>query len=401
MLSLSPRAVWVRLHRWLALSLGVLLSMHALLGSVLIVAKPLDRWAHAGLFTVASEGVPAEPLESVRARLVAEFGAASNFTIRPPREVGDSMQARVFGPWNGTVYWDRSGRELGRRASAEGFYNTVYELHRNLLLGETGSSVLAAMALAYLLMLVSGLVLWWPRRWPPALQPRWGRGWQVWVWDLHRTAGAVLGLALAVCVVTGAYMAWPVLGRTVSALAGQSAYKPVPKPAGEDAAGVVPLDRLVLLAQQQFPQAQLGFVHVPGRAGAAVRVRLRLPDDAHPNGLTSVWLDQRSGQVLRALRWDQLDAGSRYVSTLYPLHTGELGGWPLTVVVALLGLALWGLGVTGVLVWARRRWNQRQARRTASSVGRRGARRAQAPTTAPTQAPVGAPAQAPAVGEGR
>ncbi|MHB9835992.1 PepSY domain-containing protein [Paraburkholderia terrae] len=56
-----------------------------------------------------------------------------------------------------------------------------------------------------------------------------------------------------------------------------------------------------------------------------------------------------------AQRWDQLDPGARAVSVIYPLHTGELGGPLLMTVRGVDGLALFGLSVTGVWQWWRRR----------------------------------------------
>jgi uncharacterized iron-regulated membrane protein len=80
-----------------------------------------------------------------------------------------------------------------------------------------------------------------------------------------------------------------------------------------------------------------------------------LPDDPHPNGLSSVWLDPNDGTVLGAMRWNHLDPGARAVAVIYPLHTGELGGMALEALVAMGGVVLGGLGVTGLWLWWRRR----------------------------------------------
>jgi len=50
------------------------------------------------------------------------------------------------------------------------------------------------------------------------------------------------------------------------------------------------------------------------------------------------------------------------VSVIYPLHTGELGGPLLMTVLGVGGLALFGLSVTGVWQW----WRRRKARRVPS-----------------------------------
>jgi uncharacterized iron-regulated membrane protein len=77
--------------------------------------------------------------------------------------------------------------------------------------------------------------------------------------------------------------------------------------------------------------------------------------------------DPFSGNVLAAQRWDQLDPGARAVSVIYPLHTGELGGPLLMTVLGVGGLALFGLSVTGVWQW----WRRRKARRVPSGTRNR------------------------------
>ena len=353
------RKLWLTSHRWLALALGWLLVLAACLGSLLTVAKPLDQWAHPGLFRqpVTASAPATAPLADVRARLQQEFGAAG-FTFRPPRQPGDTLWVYVRGPWDGIVFFDASGRELGRRGETEGLYNLLFELHSTLLLGVPGQALLLAAAGSYLLLMLTGLVLWWPRRWPPSLRIHWRAGALRCSADLHKTAGALLGLLIAVSVASGAYMAWPPLRALVSSVAGDAPVR-VPQPGPPAAAGpAATLDQMVRTARSVFPAAMVGYVQVPAAPGQAVRVRLKLPDDPHPNGLSSVWLHPTSGQVLKVLRWSGLDAGNRLVATVYPLHIGALGGPWHQVLVGLTGLALATLGASGLLLW----WQRRRAR---------------------------------------
>ncbi len=352
------RRLWFQAHTWLALSLGWLLALNALLGALLTVAKPLDHWFNNHLFVPAASAAerPSASLESLRVRLTEELGPQANFTFRPPREPGESLRAYVSGAWDGVVYFDNTGRELGRRGETEGLHNLIFELHSTVLLGDAGRALLAFVALSYLLLLLSGLVLWWPQRWPPNLKIRLRRGWHPALYDLHRSAGAVLGLLIAVSVATGAYMAWPPLRAAVSSLAGETQVKAPPVPKDSLQLPRRSLDELVSIAQTRFPGAMVGYVQAPGGTGKAVRVRFKVDDDRHPNGLSSVWLHPHTGEILSTYRWNELDTGSRIITVIYPLHTGELGGTPLTVLVGLGGLILAGLGISGLWLWTRRTW---------------------------------------------
>lgn len=347
--------MWLRLHRWTALTLGWLLALTALLGAALVVAPSLDRWANPQLFESRATGGAPAALQPIRQRLVAEFGPETNLTLRPPRTPGDTLWVRVRGRWNGTVYFDPvSGIEQGRRGEHEGVYNLLFELHSELLMGDSGKAVLTTASLAYVLLLLTGLVLWWPRQWPPRLRVERRQGTLRGLFDLHRTGGALMGVLILVSVATGAYMAWPPMRGWVSQLAGQ-APAPVPKVQAVATAPAASLDVLVARAQAEFPGAPIGYIHVPAQGRRPVQVRFRLSDDPHPNGLSSVWLHPVTAEVLATRRWNALDPGARAVAVIYPLHTGALGGPLHSLLTAFTGLTLSALGGTGLWLWWLRR----------------------------------------------
>ena len=361
MLRAPLRRLWLKIHRWTGLTLGPILALTALLGAVLVVTQPLDRQAHPDFFVSRSAGdaiaaAAALPLEPLRQRILAEFGPDTNFTLRPPHNPDETLWVLVRGKWDGTLYLDpATGAEQGRRGTEEGFYNLAYKTHNSLLLGSNGKAILAFVALSYLFLLVTGLVLWWPTRWPPSLRIVLNRGLLRGLFDLHRTGGAVLGLLIAVSVATGAYMAWRPLGNFISAAMGQQPVKAPTIAKGGASGPRLPLNELVARAQQVYPGQPIGYVLVPGKADRPMRVRFRLPDDPHPNGISSVWLNPVTGEVLAARKWQDMDAGNGAVAVIFPLHTGELGGVVHKVVTALLGLALGGLGFSGIWLWWRRR----------------------------------------------
>jgi uncharacterized iron-regulated membrane protein len=355
----TARRWWLKVHRWTALSLGLPLALVALLGSLLVVARPLDRALHPELFAAGPGAASPWMLETARQALAREFPRAA-LTLRPPREAGDTLQVMVRGDWRGTVWFDPATlEERGRRGEHEGFVNAVFELHSSLLMDDAGKAVLAVIALSYLALLATGAVLWWPTRWSQALKVALDRGaLRAWL-DLHRTGGAVLGLALAVSIASGAYMAWRPLSQAVTHVTGETPVRPPVVPEAAAASSAKPLDSLVAIARREYPLGEngSGYVGYVQWAGAQkpLRVRLKLPDDPHPNGLTSVWLHPSSGEVLARQRWNTLDPGARAFSVIYPLHTGQLGGPVHEAFNLLLGMTTFGLGVTGLWLWWRRR----------------------------------------------
>ncbi|WP_077035840.1 PepSY domain-containing protein [Pelomonas sp. KK5] len=358
-MNVSLRRLWLRLHRWIALGLGWLLVLAGLTGATLIVAQPLDRQLHPELFVSRSAvDAPAVPLEPLRERAAAEFGAGAALIFRLPREPGDTLQISVKASrWIGTLFVDpATGQEQGRRSETGSFAGALYKLHSTLLMQDTGKTVLAFAALAYLFMLVTGLVLWWPRQWPPSLKVELRRGLLRGLFDLHRTGGALLGLLVAVSVFTGAYMAWRPLGEVFNTVSGQVAVKPPKLPKGAVGEGKLPtVDQLLATARVQFPGELVNLVQLSPKLDRPVRVRFRLADEPHPNGISSVWLDPRNGRLLGVQRWSDLDPGARSVVWIYPMHTGELGGPLHEALNVAIGLALGCFGVTGLWLWWKRR----------------------------------------------
>lgn len=240
--SAKLRRCWTLAHRSIGLTLGSILILAVFTGALMTVARPLDEWVHACLFRVAPQvsvvsGLPErqiEPradgggvLERVRQQLASEFGPGASFRLRPPQQADDSLRARVSGSWDGVVYFDpRTAVELGRRSEHQALVNLLFELHSTLLMGEAGKAILALASLAYLFLLISGLVLWWPIRWRQASSAKLKSGPTRALFDLHRVGGSLLGLLIAVSVVSGAYMAWRPLSAAVGAERGAGDDRP-------------------------------------------------------------------------------------------------------------------------------------------------------------------------------
>jgi len=354
------RRAWLTAHRWFALGLGWVLVLSGLTGALLVVAQPLDRQLHPELFHArTTETVPGSvpaSLQQALERFQVQFARGSTFSFRPAQAAGETTELRVAGPWKGSVYLDpATGLEQGRRGSDEGALNLLFTLHSSLWLQSTGKAVLACVALIYACLLLSGLILWWPRRWPPVWKPEVRKDLLRALFDLHRLGGAMLGLLILVSVSTGAYMAWRPLGSAINAVSGSTAVKPPTLPAHPSDAPVASLDVLAASARQAWPDATLAVLPVPTDARHPLRVRLRTADEPHPYGVSPVWLDPVTGKLLAKRRWNEMDPGSGAVAVIFPLHTGMLGGPLHQVFVALIGLSLAGLGGSGLWLWWRRR----------------------------------------------
>ena len=346
------RRLWLKAHRWLGLSFGVVLMVAALSGSVMLAVEPIDELINRDLtFPTDASNVS---YGAVLENLEGFTKPNTDVTLRPPRDANESFQAFVRGDWRGTVYLHPStGEILGRRGETEGFMGFLFALHSNLFAGEVGKAVLTMSVIAYLLMLASGIYLWWPKRWSRALSMRWTTGTHRALFDWHRVTGVLFGFVVLIALGSGAYMAWPPLARSVNLLVNDTHSAPPSISGGPPTARTVEV--AVQQAQTLFPTAMVGYVQIPTLPDRPIRVRLRLPDDPHPNGLTSVWLHPDNATPIRSDLWSELDLGTHAYAYIYPLHIGELWGTPWTILVFITGGVLSAYAVTGFLLWVRRR----------------------------------------------
>lgn len=354
MAAVRLRRLWLKLHRWVGLSLGMLLLISATTGTLLILGEPIDEALRPTLYRAQEVGDG--KLDPVLEKLRTEFGNDASFTFRPPREPGETLHVFVSGPWKGTVFFDpATGKERGRLGQTEGFFNTVFALHSTLLANQIGRSALAMSALGYILLLATGLTLWWPKWWRNALKVQTGFGFTRSLFDLHRVVGALMGLLVLMSIVTGVYMVWRPISAGVSAVAGSTPVRPpvIAEPVGQSRGTI---DEAMDAASKLVPDGKVGYAQVPASGTQPVRIRYRVPDDPHPNGLTSVWMHPETLQVLAVHRWNELDTGTRAYSWIYPLHIGELGGRATWLMTLLSGVALIWMGVSGTWLWWRRRF---------------------------------------------
>ncbi|WP_434032178.1 PepSY-associated TM helix domain-containing protein [Vibrio furnissii] len=110
-----------------------------------------------------------------------------------------------------------SGHVLGTIDRSESWYQLANSIHATLLIGDTGDYLLEIAASLGILLLVSGLYLWWPRDNASKagfLKIRFGSGTRIVMRDLHANLGGVLSIVLLFFLISG--LSWTGLwGKTL------------------------------------------------------------------------------------------------------------------------------------------------------------------------------------------
>ncbi|MBA78700.1 MAG: hypothetical protein CMO30_25830 [Tistrella sp.] len=91
-------------------------------------------------------------------------------------------------------------------------------------------------------------------------------------------------------------------------------------------------------------------------------------DTGHPH----LYLDDQTGEVLMATIPGQGTPGDVFLQVQFPLHSGRIGGLAGRILIAVAGVALAVVSVTGVVIWWRKRRARRQVAARETAAARKG-----------------------------
>ena len=367
---MNARKLILKVHLVLSLAAGAVLVLAGLTGSALVFREEIDRALDPSVHQAPrpAHGNSAKAsLAAVLERVRRAHPEHRPMYVRMPRVEGGSYEFWIDAPDGRLVYADPyTGGVLGSRVPGETLTGWLHDLHVELLLGEAGHTVQGVAGLALVALTVTGALLWWPgvRHLGRGFRVSWRAPWKRVNYDLHKAVGAVGAPLLFVAGLTGAALVFHEAARW--ALDGITASPPAPKPpastprgSGTDHLAPADIDAAIAAAAAVLPRARTTWVYLPEAEDDAFTIRLKLPEEAHPNGSNFVYVDRYSGRVLRADLTPQQSAGARAFNLLYPSHTGVVWGLPGRLLGALAGVLPLVLLTTGLILW-RSRWRRKR-----------------------------------------
>lgn len=376
---LRLRRLWLNVHLYLGLTLGTLLAMLGLTGTVIGFWEEIYEWTDPELVVPkASAGYASldRVMENVHA---AHPQRPKSWELWLPRTPHSVIYANYSGPEEkGAAYAatliiavdPNTGELIKTWYWGETVITWLYNLHAFLALGVPGENLVGMAGLLSFASLGTGLYLWWPqgrvRR--SAFLPA-GRGGAARLeYDVHRLVGLYTLLVMVVISITGAMLVFPrQFGAAIGAFSPVQDLHPHVRSTPRPGAGAVAVSAAVAAAMAAFPGAAVKRVFTPDNAGDTFRVVLRqdaeIFNQSHP--YTQAWVDQYSGKVLRVTDPTRFAPGTALLSYRLAFHNGEAFGLPGRLLVSALGAVIALLWFTGVLQWWRRRRIQRQRQQVA------------------------------------
>jgi uncharacterized iron-regulated membrane protein len=363
---MPAKLLLIRLHRWVGLAIGLLVILQGVTGAAVAFRHELNRLVHPAALVVPPAAHPA-PLRAVAAAAKAAFPDRKLARIDMPARADDAYFVRLDAKPGDIAYAavdPGTARVLRSGPLSAWPVEFLYQLHMQLLSGDTGERVVGFTGLGLLFMALTGPFVWWPglgrmrRALGVDLATDLHRGSR----DLHRLGGLLVAPVLALTAGTGVLMAWqPWLAPAVSLVApvGET---PAPKALPGPCALPHALDEAVAAAVARHPGQVVKSVRFPGKGGKVVAVYLRALGTSNGRATDHVWVDACTATVLQEKGALTEPAGSRFFNGLLWIHTGQWLGGVGRVLALLAAVTVAGLGVTGFLQWATRTARMRRNR---------------------------------------
>jgi uncharacterized iron-regulated membrane protein len=343
------------LHLWLGLASGLVVFIVAITGCIYAFEKEIKSIVYQDILSVEKND-SAQSLDKLLSAVKKEYKKPGIKTIFVPADSTSSVQFNlknklsVFlnpytGAITGTIHQDNS------------FFGIVLQIHRSLLLGEFGKKITGISAFIFLFMIISGMILWWPKgklnkqkfslkrnTSPKRLN-----------YDLHSVMGFYASWIIIFTVFTGLIWSFKWLEAGMYSMAGSKKEKKQYHSAYIDST-CFSLEKTLSLCRQEFPDHKEIFIAFPEDSNGVYRFNLR---NNNYGGFYKyqhqLYFDQYTGNIIKKQLFEETQKGDKLKAINYDVHTGKILGLPGQLLVFFAALITASLPITGFIMWRNKR----------------------------------------------
>lgn len=385
-----------RWHFFAGLFVVPFMLMLAFTGIIYLFKPQLDQWMFGELLNVPASSQMAHPADHLVKVALQRYPGAVLLKYQPPATATSSSKlvirhqgqklAVYLDPYRGTL--------LGSQDESSTLQAVVLKLHGELFMGRSGDLLVELAASWGVVLLVSGLYLWWPRgRGKLAVfWPRFSAGGRTLWRDLHAVTGFwgvlfVLFMLFSGLTWTGLWgekfaavwsqfpaQMWddvPKSNRKAIALNSTEdkvvpwavEQTPLPRSTGNhaehSAPGTGPSGNLASISLQQI-------IHLAQARNVAPGYTIALPDGPEgaytisvfpddPRHEATLHVDQYSGKVLADIRFKDYAAVPKAVEFGVALHEGKFFGLANQLLMLAICLLVIFSCISGIIMWIKRK----------------------------------------------
>jgi uncharacterized iron-regulated membrane protein len=368
----KPKYFVGKIHLWLGLTSGLVVFIVAITGCIFVFQKEISDLCYRKTFFVQPQHTAPLPVSRLRTIAQDALGPGqplNNITVyKDPERAWEFMAYKMNDTaltYFGAVVYYRSvfidpytGAVTGFRNYRTDFFSVVKYLHWSLLLNTPyGQPVVGWATFIFVVMLVTGLILWWPKKWNKAnrksrLQIKTGARIKRLIYDLHNVLGFYIFLPVVLVALTGMVWAFPWFKAVVYVAASGSTKATASANVTSKPTAVTgnAMDIAFGTVMVQYPDAQrIGITPATGKEGTIYMFAYSGKETYY--NYDALQFDQYSGRLLHKERSRDKNRGERLIGMNYDIHVGAIGGIAGKIIAFLASLVAASLPVTGFCIW--------------------------------------------------
>lgn len=370
---------WIsKIHLWLGLSSGLVVFIVAVTGCIYAFQAEIQDLVQPYRFVDEVGETVLPPSEVWKIADEALPGKHLHGILYPQVE-NRAAQAIYYSfedHYYYFVYVDQfTGKVLKVKDEFADFFRIVLDGHFYLWLPQDiGQPVVASFTLVFLVMVISGLILWWPKKKKgveKSFKIRWDARWRRKNYDLHQVLGFYVMIFALVFALTGLVwgFTWFRDGYYAMTTGGKQYveyYAPVSDSTFQYQGEIPGIDRVWMKMREEYPTAEWIEVHPPDYEHGSFAA------NANPDASTYWKMDYRyfDQYTLEELpvdhvwnRFHEASVGDKLQRMNYDIHVGAIGGLPGKFLAFCLSAIIASLPVTGFLIWWGRKKKDKKERK--------------------------------------
>jgi uncharacterized iron-regulated membrane protein len=379
---MTLKQIFGKLHLWLGLASGLVVLIVAGTGILLVFEDELDEWANHDFYFVSvqqnAQRVTVDSmLHSATAfnpslkitRIYAETQAPDRSVVFMAKKGKMQTWHIAVNPYTGKII---EGLNYNKR-----FFGVVLNLHRHLCMNEVGKAITGASCLIFVIMIITGLVLWWPKRWKILKQRSriaWSSNWKRLNWDLHAVGGFYVHLVLFFIAITGLTWSYPWFNNAIYQMFDGKPMKKIEAPANIIKQPVQAgfYESLYQQTNNKLPYNGRITMLLPEKDSLSITVNKMNHEAAVYNIADVLYFEKGTGRLLKENLFKNSSTGNKVRRMVYPIHTGRLYGWPTQIIALIAAMVAFSLPITGLLIYlvGRKKRKARAVKKPARVVAR-------------------------------
>ena len=215
------KKIFRKIHLWLSVPFGLIITLVCFSGAMLVFENEANEWFRRDLYyveTVKGSPLPMDKLLEKVATTLPDSVAVTGVSISS--DPGRAYQVSLSKPRRASLYVDQYTGEVKGKSERSGFFMFMFRMHRWLLDSMNpgnegifwGKMIVGVSTLLLVFVLISGIVIWWPRTRKAlknSLKITATKGWRRFWYDLHVAGGMYALIFLLAMALTGLTWSFP------------------------------------------------------------------------------------------------------------------------------------------------------------------------------------------------